>query len=252
MNAVSAVILTYNEEENISEAIKTLDWADEILVVDSFSTDNTKKISQQFEHVRWFENQFVNHARQRNWGISKTKYPWVFMLDADERISPSLRNNIELWKKSAHPESITAYSIRRQNYFFGQKLNFLWKRDHVVRLFLKSASTYDDVAVHEELSTKGEVSRMDGHLDHHTFSTLEEYELKLEKYAQWSATDFQNKVGEIGFFHLWLKPGFRFFKHYILELGIFDGRAGWIISKFMAWGVRRRYEIIQQRRKKNA
>lgn len=251
MKKVTAIILTYNEEKNISDALDSVEWADEILVVDSYSTDRTEAIVRQYPEVKWLQNTFTSHSDQRNWAMDKSDSSWVFMLDADERVTNKLKNSILRWKSESQNEGITAYEMKRQNYFFGQKLRFLWSGDSVVRLFLKSKSSYAPVAVHEEVTTEGSIRLIEGSIDHHTFSSMKEYRDKLETYAQWSASDHEKKVNQIGIYHLWIKPSFRFFKHYILQLGILDGKAGFVISQLMAWGVKRRYEIIQERRKKN-
>jgi hypothetical protein len=106
--------------------------------------------------------------------------------------------------------------------------------------------------VHEEIDCKGSIASLKSAMLHFTYRDLAHFEAKMERYAKWSAMDYDNKTGKIGFFHLYLKPAFRFFKHYILKLGFLDGRAGWVISKLMAGGVRKRYQYLQQKRKSNS
>jgi hypothetical protein len=131
----------------------------------------------------------------------------------------------------------------------GQKLRFIWKGDAVIRLFKRDESRYQDLAVHAEIETKGKIGQLKNALEHHSFLTMERYQEKMERYAHWSAQDYEKKTKKVTLFHLWIKPAYRFFKHYILQLGILDGKAGFTISCLMAWGVWRRYDIIEQKRK---
>ena len=250
MKKISAIIPTFNEEAHIDEALKSVSWADEIIVVDSFSTDRTPQIVAAHPHVRFIQHEYVNSATQKNWIIPQASHPWIFLLDADERVTEGLRTEIEGWKKL--DDENDAFWIKRQNFFLGKKLNFIWKGDAVIRLFKRDTCRYEDLAVHAEITTSGKVGQLNGKIEHHSFLTLEHYQNKMERYAQWSATDYEQKTKHVGLYHLWIKPAYRFFKHYILELGILDGKAGLAISKFMAWGVRRRYQIILEKRKNDS
>lgn len=246
MKKITAIIPTFNEEAHIEQAINSVSWADEIIVVDSFSTDQTPQLVANFPQVRFIQHEYVNSATQKNWIIPQAAYAWIFLLDADERPTQTLKNEIDNWRSKE--DDYDAYWIKRQNFFLGKKLNFIWKGDAVVRLFKRDTCRYEDLAVHSEIQTSGKIGNLKGKLEHHSFLNLEHYQHKMERYAQWSASDYEQKTNHVGFYHLWIKPAYRFFKHYILELGILDGRAGWTISKFMAWGVRRRYQIILEKR----
>lgn len=248
MHRITAIIPTFNEETHIAEALRSVEWADEIVVIDSFSTDRTPDIVKTFKDVRFVQHEYVNSATQKNWIIPQANSEWIFLLDADERVTADLRAELMAFRQ-ADDTSYSAFWIPRQNYFLGQKLNHIWKGDAVVRLFQRDKCRYEGLAVHSEIQTDGRIGKLRGNLDHHSFLTMEKYRAKLERYAQWSAKDHEPRTGNINFYHLWIKPAYRFFKHYILELGLLDGRAGFVISRLMAWGVRRRYEIIQDLRR---
>ena len=116
---VTAIIPTKNEEANIAEAINSVIWAAEILVVDSYSTDNTVAIAKQLG-VKVLQRPFDTHARQKNWAIAQASYPWVFILDADERVPTALVSEIKTILENPAPAYV-AYWIRRQNYFMGSR-----------------------------------------------------------------------------------------------------------------------------------
>lgn len=250
MHRITAIIPTFNEEAHIAEAIKSVQWADEIIVVDSFSEDDTPNIVQKHTHVKFLQHEYVNSATQKNWIIPQAQNEWIFLLDADERVTEQLRQEILAFRQS-DDQSFTAFWIPRQNFFLGQKLSHIWKGDAVIRLFNRDQCRYQNLAVHAEIETSGKVGRLSGKLNHHSFLTMEKYMTKLERYAHWSAKDYEPKTGTVGFYHLSIKPAYRFFKHYILELGFLDGQAGFTISRLMAWGVKRRYELIRKMRLKN-
>ncbi len=244
MKKITAIIPCFNEEENIQGAIDSVLWADEIIVVDSFSTDQTKSIALSNKQIKWLEHEYKNSASQKNWTIPQAKHEWIFLLDADERCTSELRMEIqeELKRDTKH----SAFWIFRQNYFMGKKLNYIWGNDRVIRLFKKSACRYQDLHVHAEIETNGSVGQLQHKIDHDSFKNIDHYKEKLERYAQWSAKDYVKKTVKVGFFHMHLKPAFRFLKHYVFELGILDGKEGFIISSLMAGAVRRRYEIIRE------
>ena len=248
MPEITAIIPTFNEEAHISDALDSVSWANEIIVVDSFSTDSTPEIVRNRKEVKFVQHEYENSAAQKNWIIPQAKNEWIFLLDADERVTPELKKSLLAFREQG-TEEFVGFWIKRQNFFLGQKLRFIWKGDAVVRLFHRDRCRYEDLAVHAEITTEGKLGSLKGKLHHHSFLTLEKYRQKLERYAQWSARDYEPKTGKVNFYHLYLKPAYRFFKHYILQLGVLDGRAGFIISRFMAWGVKRRYEIIRDQRK---
>lgn len=129
---ITAIIPTFNEEDNISGAIESCSFADEIIVVDSFSTDNTVKIAKTYNNVKVLEHEYIHSAAQKNWTIPQASYEWIFLLDADERTSPVLINEI---KNTIINPSCSAYWIPRSNVFMDKKLKYAWRGDAVIRLF---------------------------------------------------------------------------------------------------------------------
>lgn len=250
MQKITAIIPTFNEESNIEAAIKTVKWADEILIVDSFSTDNTLSIVKQYTN-RILQREYIHSASQKNWTIPQASYGWVFLLDADERVTPELQEEIQQLLKSDNLNDYDAYWINRQNHFMGQKINYSgWQGDAVIRLFRREVGKYEDKNVHAEIIQKGiKVGHLKHKLDHYTFRDSTHFLQKMHRYAKWSARDYLAKTPKVGLYHLLVKPLFRIFKHFILQKGFLDGKVGFIISSMMAWGVFLRYVKILEHQK---
>lgn len=240
MEKISAIIPCFNEEHNIKGAIESCLFADEVIVVDSFSTDKTVEIVKEYiaKHpkVKLLEHEYENSAAQKNWTIPQAQNDWIFLLDSDERTNDDLIKEIQ--HTANNPEHV-AYWIGRDNYFMDQKLNHIWGGDAVIRLFRKSKCKYQDKHVHAEIETNGSVGRLKGRLKHDTYSGkgLSAHLRKGERYTTWAALDRVNKISNITSYHLIIKPLFAFLKRYILQKGILDGKAGLIISSMGAWNV---------------
>lgn len=232
MPGVSAVIICRNEEQHIAEAIESLLWANEVLVVDSGSTDSTLKIAARYP-VKVLYHPFENFSRQRNWAIDQTSQPWVLMLDADERIPSDLQQEMQLLLQQ-EPEK-AAYKIYRKNFFMGSHVRFSgWQNDSVVRLFDKSRCRYSDKNVHEVLQVSGGTGKLKHRMLHYTYRDLAHY---LEKWDSYTWLWAQDRHKPVTFLHLALKPLVRFLKQYFLKLGILDGRVGFTIASLSAGSV---------------
>lgn len=249
MARITAIIPTFNEEPNIKAAIKSVLWADEIIVVDSFSTDNTLAVASSFKSVRITQHEYENSARQKNWIIPQAKHEWIFLLDADERVSEALKE--EVLKTVKDPDQYHAFWVPRENYFFGRSVNHALKGDKVIRLFKRDTCEYEDLAVHAEIITDYPVGQLSNSLIHQSYRDSKHFLSKMERYAEWSSRDHASKTPRIGAFQLMIKPAFRFFKHYFLNRGFLDGRAGLLVSIIMAWGVFLRYLKMLENRQKD-
>lgn len=246
MPKITAIIPTYNEAMNMRPLLSSLEWADEIIVVDSFSTDATVEIAKEF-NVQLFQRKYENSANQKNWIIPQASHDWILLIDADERLTPTLLDELKRFQKDENASDIDGYWIGRQNFFMNQQIKHSgWRGDAVVRLFKKDCR-YEDKHVHAEIiTTDKNIGKLDGKLEHHTYRNLNHFLRKMERYSDWAAQDYLKKVKKVGLYHLWLKPAFRFFKHYIWQRGFLDGRVGFIISALMAWGVFLRYAKIKE------
>lgn len=241
MRPLSVIITTLNEEDNIEGVITSVKGAAEVLVIDSFSEDNTRVLAEA-KGATVYERKYAGPADQKNWAIPKAKYEWILILDADERVTPALWQEIQqLLSQETIPYD--GFWISRQNYFMGQKVNYSgWQGDAVIRLIRRDICRYNQKQVHEEIETKGvRIGRLVHKMDHYTFKNATHFLDKMRRYGEWSAKDHLAKTHSIGILQLFGKPFFRFMKHYFIQRGVLDGRVGFIISAIMAWGVFLRY-----------
>lgn len=238
MLKVTAIIPARNEARNMEAALESVSWADEVIVIDSLSTDETVAIASK-KGAKVLLKEFDTHARQKNYAIAQATYDWIFVLDADERVTPELKEEISRLLQT-EPEH-NAYWIYRQNYFMDKPVRYSgWQSDKVIRLFRKSCR-YADVKVHEEITGTGKTGTLKHKLLHYTYTSIGHYLHKWDYYTTLSAQDRAAKTKEVTLFHLAVKPTVRFLRHYILKLGFLDGRVGFIISAMAASSVFMRY-----------
>jgi glycosyltransferase involved in cell wall biosynthesis len=200
MHSISVIIPTFNEADNLKELLPLLNWANEIIVIDSFSTDDTLRIVQAYD-VHFVQHKYEGPAAQKNRAIAIAKNDWIFILDADERPSAGLIKEIQsLLILSNIP--FEAYWIYRTNYFMGNKIKYSgWQNDKVIRFIHKEHCLYNHKKVHEEIETNGKVGYLSSKIDHYTYRSLGHFDQKTRRYAQWSAEDYKAKTGSIGLFH---------------------------------------------------
>lgn len=225
---LTALIPTGNEEHNIEGVIKSVSFADEVLIVDSFSKDKTVELASTFP-VKIIQREYGNSASQKNWAIPQAEHEWILLVDADERVTPELQ--AEILKILEQDGETDAYWIYRQNYFMGRKLNYSgWQGDKVIRLFRKSKCRYEDKNVHAEVIVNGKTGYLKNKLDHFTYKDLGHLLYKSDRYTTWGAYDRVERTKKVTGFHLLLKPLFTFFKKYFLQLGVLDGKVGFILA----------------------
>jgi ADP-heptose:LPS heptosyltransferase/glycosyltransferase involved in cell wall biosynthesis len=243
---LSALIITYNEEDNIEKLIKNLNFADEILVVDSYSTDKTIEIINSYKHVKLIQNKFIDFSKQRNFALSKVKHNWVLFIDADEEITPKLKNEINSVLESN--DDIIAYEMYRQFFFKNKLLNFSgWQTDKVFRFYNKNYVTYEPTKyVHETLNIKGKTTVLKNKLNHYSFINYTDYKNKMDHYAKLRAIELFEKKLKPNFYHFYLKPLYRFFNHFIIRFGFLDGKKGYIICCLSSYGVKQRYVELKK------
>ncbi len=240
-NKLTVLVIIYNEVENIKDLLNNVSFADEIIVVDSFSTDGTIEIVKEFNNVKLIEHEFVNYSDVRNFALKQASNDWILFIDADERIPVVLKNEIK--RILQDPEDIVAFGFYRKFYIKGIPLKFSgYQTEKVYRLFDKKHAVYDkEKLVHETLIIEGKTKILTHKLDHYFFENDEKYKGKLGKYAKLRAEElYLNKI-KPNFFHFYIKPSYRFFNHYIIRLGFLDGNNGFKISKLNAFEVKQRY-----------
>ncbi len=236
---ITAIIPTLNEEKYIDEAIASLSFADEIIVIDSFSADRTIELAARHQ-VRIIQRKFDNFSSQKNYAIALAKHEWIYVLDADERVTPQLKKEIvELVK---HPKGCIGFYVYRTFYFGESRIKFGgWQTDKVIRLFRKDSCRYDGKLVHEKIEFTGKIGFLKNRIDHYSFRDIEHYAGKLDFYAHLQARELEQSNKKIHLGYKWFKPGFRFIVHYVIRFGFLDGRPGFILAILHARAVNERY-----------
>lgn len=236
---LTAIIPTGNEEHNIEEVIQSVSFADEIMVVDSFSTDKT--VEKAKKHTNFIiQREYENSASQKNWAIPQANHDWILLVDADERVTPELKEEV-LKIINSDPEEV-GFWIYRSNDFMGKRIQYSdWQGDKVIRLFRKSKSKYENKQVHAEVICDGKVGYLKNKLLHNTYHGFDKYMDKLNRYAWWQAKDLHKKGKKPSLFHFVFKPFYRFFKQYILKGGFRDGVPGLVIATLGGYAVFTRY-----------
>jgi glycosyltransferase involved in cell wall biosynthesis len=241
---ISGVITSFNEEHNIAECIESLLWCDEIIVVDSFSLDRTPEIAQGYDKVRFFQRPYYGAGAQKNWAMQHIQHEWVFLLDSDERCSPTLCAEIEALL-SAKPEH-DAYMLNRNVYILGKRIRFSgWQHDRVARLFRRGTAYYENRRVHSVLHTSGETPILENPIDHFMVErSFDEYAFRLAKYGYWNAAQCWRDGERTSALAVLLRPAWRFFRTYILQLGFLDGALGIVFCLLQSYSTYMKFAIL--------
>jgi len=249
LEKITALIPTGNEIHNIKEVITSVSFADEILVVDSLSTDGTyEKAVQLADKV--IQREYQYSSSQKNWAIPQAKHEWILLIDADERVTPELREEILAILKNPPTDDTVAYWIGRKNHFMGKAVNHSgWKNDKVIRLFKRDFCKYEDKKVHAEIIARGNVGKLNHKFYHDTYLSIDKYLEKMNRYAWWQAYDYDKKVGKLTPYHFIIKPFWGFFKHYVIQGGFRDGVVGLTIGYIQGYTVFMRYVKVWLLRK---
>ena len=241
MEKITAIIPVGNEIHNIEAAIASVNFADEIIVVDSFSTDGTFQKAKA-TGVKVLQREFDYPAAQKNWAIPQASHEWIFLLDADERVTEVLKHEIQEFLKNPPKDGPVGYWIGRMNHFMGKRVQYSgWRNDKVIRLFKRDFCAYEDKHVHEEIIANGTLGNLKQKLYHNTYVSLDHYMDKMNRYASWQAKDYDKKTGMLTPYHFVIKPFWGFFKHYIVQSGFRDGVVGLTIGYIQAYVVFMRY-----------
>ena len=249
---VSAILHTFNEIENIEDCIRSVDWADEIYLVDSFSTDGTVElIRQQFPRVRLEQREYLGAASQKNYAIDRASHDWIFVIDADERVTPRLRE--ELLRTLGSELAFWAYSVGRLNFMLGKKVRFSGlQRDRVTRLFHRGHARYPNKRVHADLLVDGETGHLNEKMDHFYIRSFDHMIAKMTRYASWGAAQMYIDGKTTGLWGIVSHTVGRFVRDFLFNLGFLDGSRG-LISVGMHvyytfWKYAKLWELTQLKR----
>ena len=237
---LTAIVPTLDEEENIAACLSTVAFADEILVVDSFSKDRTAEIAAAFPKTRVLQHEYRGNGPQCNWAIERAANPWILVVDADERVTPSLAREIE--ELLARGPKASHYEIRRDDVFFGRVVRHGGLGAHgLVRLFAQGSAWYPNKHVHADLEVSGETPTLSGRLTHYTFRSFPDYVTKLQRYAEWGAADRFRAGRRAGIFAIAFHAWWRFFRMFVLQAGFLDGAAGLVVCGLQGYATFLKY-----------
>lgn len=243
---ISALIITYNEIGYIEKCIDSIAFADEIIVVDSYSTDGTYEYLSNHPRVKVIQNEFENYTTQKSFALKQASHDWVLFLDADEMVTEKLRHEIKC--KAKKDSEHCAYWFYRKFMFKNSRLRFSgWQTDKNYRLFRKSKAQFcKEKIVHETLIVKGTSGILKQKLMHFCYKNYEDYKFKMLKYGRLKAKEAHQKEKKFNYLLLIFKPFWKFFNHYIIRLGILDGKKGVTICYLNALGDFERYRELKR------
>jgi glycosyltransferase involved in cell wall biosynthesis len=235
---ISALAITYNEEENVERYVKGLSFADEIIFIDSYSTDKTIEYAQEY-NVKVIQNKFIDFSTQRNFAIAQASYDWILFFDLDEVVTPQLEKEIK--QAVDKKNDVVAYFVKRKFHFMGRYIRYGgWQNDKAIRLFNKQYCRYTGL-VHEVIETRGKVSCLKEQVDHYSYKSFDNYNNKLNMYSRLQAETLYAKRKRPGGYHFFIRPIYRFLWQYIYRLGMLDGKEGFILAYIHSFSVFKRY-----------
>lgn len=243
---ISALLITYNEINHIEKVIQNVDFADEIIVVDSFSTDGTLEKLSEFKNVITICKTFTNFTEQRNFAIEQAQYDWILFIDADERIPLKLKN--EIIEVINSNKNIAGYMFKRLYFFKKKRIRFSgFQTDTTYRLFKNGKVKYIETKlVHEMPEIDGESAIFKNKMLHYCFDSAAHYKSKMEHYAKLKALELHKKGKKTSVLHFIFRPFYKFILNYFIRLGILDGKEGLQICYLSAYGVYFRYKELQR------
>lgn len=244
--AISATIITFNEERNIERCLTSLQGVvDEIVVVDSFSKDKTEAICKRFG-VRFIQNPFPGHIQQKNFAIDQASYDWILSLDADEALTNELKAAILAVKNN--PQGV-AYKFNRLTNYCGTWIKHSgWYPDTKTRLVNRQHARWTGVNPHDRLdTTNGEHAiHLPGELLHYSYYTRQDHLKQIEFFSGIAAKELFERGKTVGYPHIILKVIVQYLKNILLKTGFLDGRAGWTIARLSAYATWKKYTKLKR------
>ncbi len=232
---LTAIVPTLNEESNIRECLATLAFADEILVVDSGSTDRTVSLAAATPRTRVLTHEYLGNGPQCNWAMNQARHPWVLIVDADERVPAGLAREINDLLAAGPPAD--QYLLRRENVFLGRVIRHSgWGSDRLVRFVRRDTATYPERSVHADMKVAGHPPTLETPLVHFTFRSFGAYLEKLHRYSLWGAADLYRAGRSAGVLTIVFRSLWRFFRTYVFQGGFLDGTHGLVLCGLQAYG----------------
>ncbi len=248
MPTLSVIVITKNEEDNIGRCLQSVQWADELIVVDSGSTDQTVAIAKSYG-ARVYHQDWLGFGAQKNKALEKATSDWVLSLDADEFLLEKDGNALQQWLSKPHQAS--AVSLLRIGYFRGKKIRYSYgPKERHVRLFRRGSATFDNAIIHERLITEGQIQAVNLCIQHETIQSISEVLAKMQTYTTLGAKKRHESGKKATLGTLILKPLIGFFKVYCIRRGFLDGKYGFIIACCHSHSIFYRQLKLLERQKK--
>jgi glycosyltransferase involved in cell wall biosynthesis len=239
MEPISATVITFNEEDNIEGSLRSLHWADEIVVVDSGSTDGTLEICRKYTG-RVIQRAWTGYVDQKNHAVDQSHNNWILSLDADERLSPELVEEILALRSAGFRQA--GYRIPRVAWFMNRWIRHGdWYPDHQLRLFDRRLGRWQGGRVHESVKVRGAIGFTKGEIHHYTYRRLSDYIHRLETYSSLAAQDYRERGRAATPLRLVTHPAVTFLKTYLIKRGFLDGTPGLMVAVMGAISVYFKY-----------
>ena len=243
--AISVSIICYNEEKNIRRCLESVKWADEIIILDSFSTDRTLDICREFsENI--FQHDFDGHVQQKNRALQSCSYNWVICLDADEVISKELRESIQ----SIDTEKIEykGFYVPRRVFYLGKWINYSgWYPDYKMRFFDKRFGRWEGVNPHDKVNVRGKTATLRGDLLHYSYENISAHLIQMDRFTDIQACEYEKMGEKPSVINFTLRPLYKFIKSFIIKRGFMDGMRGFIIASMGAFYVFMKFLKLYER-----
>jgi glycosyltransferase involved in cell wall biosynthesis len=228
-NSVSAIVVSFNEEDRIEDCLKSLKWCDEIVMVDSYSTDRTAEIGRRYT-AKFFQREWAGYREQKAYAHSLATMKWVLLVDSDERVTDELRREI-VGALTGDKDEFSGYAIPRLVHYLGR----WWRRggwypDYDVRLFRRDKATWGGTDPHEKIFVEGKVRRLQNPLHHFSYRSIEDHINRINRFTTISSAELRNSGGRWRLSDVLLRPGVRFFRSYVLKRGFMEGFAGFYVA----------------------
>ena len=254
---LTAIVQTRNMAETIRQCLDSLRWVGDLLVVDDHSDDGTREICEREYGARVLIHKRDNAAAQKNWAIPQARRQWVLVVDADERVTPELRAEVEKIVSSTPP--CDYYRVRRWNWYFGRIIRHCgWDKDRPIRLFRRDCSRYEPKRVHADIIVENpaRLGSIEAPLIHTPYRSFEAYVETFNQYSTWAAEDLDRRGVKPTLLRVLGRPAFRFLRQYILQRGFLDGRQGLHLCLWSAASVYAKYaklwELTERRKGRQA
>ena len=246
MEKLSVVVITFNEESNIERCLNSVkNIADDIVIIDSYSNDRTKELSEKLG-ARVILQNFLGHIEQKNFAITQAKYPFILSLDADEAIDEKLEKEIIKIKQNRISDG---YTINRYNNYIGKWIDHgAWKSDVKLRLWDSRNGKWGGLNPHDVFEMKDGVSitKIKGNILHWSYKSVQEHQSKIEYFSDIAAKAYKKKGKKSSWFKILFSPCYRFVRDYLIKLGFLDGKYGFIIAKLTAYEVYLKYKKLKE------